>query len=145
MYPTYRDIRTKLGAPLWTDQYGVPRYDEFSPELASEIYDDWVALLEVKCQSCEKVFTCSTCVAKFQMVIKRKDIVTEEDIISQLIGWGDAPWHTFEGDEASMDGQCAGTTMTTSVIGAKVWRKDRFDWIEVDRGLYEKLLDAEEE
>lgn len=129
MYPLYKELREKLGEPLWVDQNGVPRYCEFHPDIASEIYGDWVALMEVECQSCGKVFKCARGVCRVMEVIKSRGQVQLENTAAQmipyLIGWGDAPWHDADGNEAGFDNQCAGTTMSTDILSFRVWYKDR--------------------
>ena len=52
MKPSYDDITTKLGPALWWDENGVPRYVEFHPHHASNIYAREVVLLEIGCQGC---------------------------------------------------------------------------------------------
>lgn len=59
MLEAYADITKRLGPPLWWDAHGVPRYDEFQPDLGSEIYADEVVLLDIRCQSCGCQFTVS--------------------------------------------------------------------------------------
>lgn len=125
MYPIYRELREKLGPPQWHDREGVPRYCRFTPEVAAEIYCDWVALLEVRCQACGKLFKCA--VASSAMDRARALGVEKWDhlaaILEHFIGWGDAPWHTYDGDECRFGGQCSGTTMTTDYRVVGLWRK----------------------
>ena len=52
MQQAYHDIKDKLGEPLWYDEAGVPRYAEFHPTLANDVYAQEIALLEVACQHC---------------------------------------------------------------------------------------------
>lgn len=134
MYPLYRDIRERLGPPLWIDKHGVPRYCEFTPDAAAEIYCDWVALMTVKCQACDRLFQCANAVWYAGLIIESGNIPHPNDaphMIPLLARWGDAPWHDGEGDECGFDGQCAGTTMTTDWIALRVWKRDRFEWWEI--------------
>lgn len=134
MYPLYKDLRTKLGTPLWHDATGVPRYDAFHPDLLG-IYDKWAALFLVECQSCGKLFKCARGLSLMSggmsgMTKIFEDIKTAEGALKHLIMWGDAPWHNFEGDETAFDGQCAGTTMSTSVVDIlEVWHCLRSEWL----------------
>lgn len=124
MYPLYKDIRTRLGAPKWIDGHGVPRYDDFTPHDAAEIYGDFVLVMEVKCQACGKIFKCVNSVAWYTMWIKSPGLEpTTENVMNRLFGWGDAPWHTHDGDEDDFDGQCAGTTMGTDYVARELWSK----------------------
>ncbi len=131
MYPLYRDLREKLGEPLWHDQHGVPRYAEFHPSLLG-IYDEWAALFVVECQSCGRTFPCAKGISKMsdhrRIVELFEALKTADGALYNLIVWGDAPWHDFEGNQASFDSQCAGTTMTTSVVDIlQLWHRDR-EW-----------------
>lgn len=144
MYPIYRDLRERLGAPLWHDTYGVPRYAVFNPSLLG-IYNDWTVLFLVQCQSCAMRFPCAAGVSTLKYVIsaleKNRDnpdftISDREDmskVLERMVGWGDAPWHTSEGVQDSFDGQCAGTTMKTDIVAIlEVWHKEDFEWKKVD-------------
>lgn len=51
MLREYGDLISRLGTPLWWDDNGVPRYEPFVPDLCG-VYDTYVALLLVECQSC---------------------------------------------------------------------------------------------
>lgn len=130
MYPLYRDIRERLGPPVWIDKHGVPRYSDFSPQEASEIYCDWVALMTVKCQSCGKTFQCANSASYVNLFIERRygrfpSENTAKEMVPCIAGWGDAPWHDQYGDECGFESQCAGTTMTTDFENLRVWFRDR--------------------
>jgi len=57
MLPTYKDIVTRVSeSPVWWDSHGVPRYEEFRPEISSSIYADEVVLLKIACQGCAREF-----------------------------------------------------------------------------------------
>ncbi len=137
MTPLYKDLKIRLGPPVWYDRNAVPRYCEFSPEVAGQIYCDWVMLMEVKCQSCGKVFRCAQAfdfwAQQSQLVMQDKPQVenTVANAVNNLLGWGDAPWHDADGDECGFDSQCAGTTMTTDVRGLELWQKVRSEWVPV--------------
>lgn len=126
MYPLYQEIRELLGTPLWIDEGGFPRYCDFHPDIACRIYGDWVALLEVECQACRKVFKCATSVGLRERFVDGKIIEnTAPVIIPMLASWGDAPWHDNDGCECGFDSQCSGTTMTTVIRSIRVWFRDR--------------------
>jgi len=55
----YSDILTRLGPPLWWDELGVPRYDDFSPQLIAFPSNNQAALIEIACQSCGQTFQVS--------------------------------------------------------------------------------------
>lgn len=52
----YRDIRDRAGDPVWHDEYGVPRYCDFTPREIADIYGDEVCLLLIRCQNCGREF-----------------------------------------------------------------------------------------
>jgi len=57
MKARYHDILSRIPEkPLWHDQNGVPRYDEFHPELCPDVYSDQVVLMEIACAHCDRTF-----------------------------------------------------------------------------------------
>ena len=57
MHRCYRDILDRIAdPPSWFDDYGVPRYSQFSPTQLSNIFANEAALAEVSCQSCGRRF-----------------------------------------------------------------------------------------
>lgn len=123
MYPVYRDIREKLGTPLWHDSHGVPRYAEFHPKFLG-IYDDYAALFYVQCQACSQLFPCASGTPKYQFTKTPHVIENIENFLDEYVGWGDAPWH----DE---DKQCSGTTMSTSIVKLlSVWERISGEWVQ---------------
>ena len=131
MYQPYLDIREKLGRPLWFDEEGVPRYAHFAPRLCANIYADFAALLEIRCQSCGQLFqvAASWCAMDENAVWDEhgnnprpaEGLPTAES--SGYFRYGDAPWH------GPNDGQCSGTTMTTDVSEVmQFWRRDDSKW-----------------
>lgn len=139
MYPLYKDLKTRLGKPLWYDMHGVPRYDEFTPKDAAEIYGEAVALQNVRCQACGKVFRCARASGLSHIArmatgdLSAAMAMFREDPLHFLAGWGDAPWHDADGDECGFDSQCAGTTMSTDSRVIELWVKDKskFEWLQV--------------
>jgi hypothetical protein len=54
---SYYDIISRIGdPPIWFDEHGVPRYCEFAPQRSASIYVNEVALAEIACQGCGRVF-----------------------------------------------------------------------------------------
>lgn len=142
MYPIYRDLREKLGEPLWHDAEGVPRYAPFEPNLLG-IYDEWACLFVVRCQGCSRDFHCAagwtitnglmhlTAEQSKERFDKKDDAAT---VLPLFVGWGDAPWHGYNGD----DGQCSGTTMSTEIMDVReIWHRVNYKWepVEVTRAL----------
>lgn len=53
----YHDIRSRIAEPpQWWDEYAVPRYCDFAPKHAANIYATEAALVLIQCQSCETEF-----------------------------------------------------------------------------------------
>jgi hypothetical protein len=57
MHQHYKDILDRIGEPpTWFDEYGVPRFEDFSPRRLSNIYAKEAALAQVSCQCCGHTF-----------------------------------------------------------------------------------------
>lgn len=57
MHQHYKDILDRIdGPPAWFDDFGVPRFEDFSPRRLSNIYAKEAALAQVSCQCCRRVF-----------------------------------------------------------------------------------------
>lgn len=57
MHHHYNDIRGRIAeVPKWWDEYAVPRYCNFGPDEAADIYAFEVALVAIKCQNCGAPF-----------------------------------------------------------------------------------------
>jgi hypothetical protein len=53
----YKDILDRIDEPpVWFDDYGVPRFGNFSPRYLGNIYASEAALAEVSCQWCGRMF-----------------------------------------------------------------------------------------
>jgi hypothetical protein len=56
MKPYYEDILTRITSnPIWWDEHGVPRYNEFAP-VCMDIYACENVLLLIRCQHCGRQF-----------------------------------------------------------------------------------------
>ena len=99
------------------------------------MYDDYAALLEIRCQACERPFLVAAHFSKMQIFQNTgQTTLALEDVDGGLpsardagwFGFGDAPWH---GDENGGGWGCAGPTMTTSVYRIiEFWTKPRLEW-----------------
>lgn len=148
MYPTYSDIRDKLGTPTFHDSNGVPRYEDFHPDMLG-IYDHWAVLYHIQCQSCEQNFPCAVGMYWGDVYCKSKPEVRQAMLtmdrsdpmqaLKLMPRWGDAPWHEL--DDGLM---CSGVTMCTSVHEVlEVWHRADGDWQRIEisdeiRQLFEK-------
>jgi hypothetical protein len=57
MFEDYRDITERIAeTPKWWDENGVPRYVEFEPRRAANIYAVEVVLLDIACSMCLQRF-----------------------------------------------------------------------------------------
>lgn len=53
----YHDIRNRIAEPpKWWDEFAVPRYCDFAPTHAANIYAREAALLSIECQACRAPF-----------------------------------------------------------------------------------------
>lgn len=53
----YGDIRSRIKDDvLWHDEYGVPRYEPFTPDACANIYAREAVLLGIECQGCGAEF-----------------------------------------------------------------------------------------
>lgn len=128
MHIDYDDITKRLGPPLWHDSRGVPRYEPFTPHMAT-VYDDYVTLMEIECQCCRAKMvvasTASQLIAKFRSPTGAKlRSPTQREVILPsatpsdpwvCIGdfhYGDPPRHHFEDGRACV----AGPTMNSIPI-----------------------------
>src|SRR5258708_13858080 len=54
---TYDDIISRIGIPpVWFDEHAVPRYCAFTPHRSASIHIGEIALIEITCQGCGRVF-----------------------------------------------------------------------------------------
>ena len=82
MFANYNDIRSRLGTPLWFDEYAVPRYCEFHPNALADIYTDEAALFSVACQVCN---------LEFIVAASAHHPVIEQSIRGRELSFGDPP------------------------------------------------------
>ena len=116
MHLDYDDIIKRLGRPLWHDSQGVPRYEAFTPHMAT-VYADHVALMEIECQCCGVKMIVASCVS--QRVANGRHTTREPELpttrhvsVWHCIGdfhYGDPPRHDFEDGRACI----AGPTMNS--------------------------------
>jgi len=60
MRPSYKDIRSRIAeSPNWYDDHGVPRYGDFTPTNAANLYASEAVLAEIKCQGCGQLYRVS--------------------------------------------------------------------------------------
>ena len=115
MFPQYNDIRSRISKePIWFDCNGVPRYDEFHPDMAPNIYARQVVLLWIQCQSCEEKFYVEMNAGPFGDIRYPKEL-----------HYGDPPFH-----EDRQGRMCSGSTMNCDdLMVSQVWDKVDFEWV----------------
>ena len=87
MHQHYEDILKRIDrAPIWFDEFGVPRYEEFSPQRLGNIYATEAALAEVSCQQCRRVFRVALTNA-----FARKGFGLSDEIRLCRVHYGDPP------------------------------------------------------
>lgn len=119
----YHDIIERLGAPKWFDEEAVPRYCEFHPDEAANIYANQVALVEIACQNCGFLFDVAFSQAiNFDMHTGNVIPWLAESVRDGSIHYGDPPNYFGHNHEP----QCchAGATMNCLDLRVKeFWAK----------------------
>lgn len=96
--------------PKWYDEHGVPRVAEFHPSRC-DVYVDYVALLEVECQACGRLFRVAQSVNVTEERIARGDVKWQPVLPSRddvgSFHYGDPPMHYHLGE------RCIGDSMNT--------------------------------
>lgn len=120
MKQSYKDIIDKLGAPIFWDEVGCPRYEKFHPSLSSNIYAQEVALVLIGCQSCR--FKFKVCFSSIGYRVINNTYMEEslsKHIIDKTIHYGDPPNYCCH----------SGATMNSEPINViEFWRRDNFKW-----------------
>lgn len=107
----YEDIKKRIKeTPKWYDDNGVPRYDDFHPDLSPNIYSNHIGLFEIACQHCHQRFFVSISAGVFD----------------RLNGLAPAKWHY---GDPPIHG-CVGDTMNCEDLRiVEFWtRKGTDDW-----------------
>jgi len=127
MHHHYQDIRDRIPEdPKWWDEHAVPRYCEFGPGETADIYASEVALVLIRCQSCDRPF--HVCFSWGSMKLGQNEdgtwygkTTTPQTVESvEQLHYGDPP-----------NAWCcaAGATMnSTPVKVLEFWRRNRVDW-----------------
>lgn len=123
MHHHYSDIISRISdPPLWWDENAVPRYDEFTPDGAANIYAMRVCLLLIECQDCGHPY--KVCMSESSM-----DQIYESIAHPSLIKAAEKGWlHYGDPPNACPPGCCAGSTMNS--VPRRVlefWRKGDWD------------------
>lgn len=133
MHADYADIREKIGEePKWFDEHGVPRYCDFTPREVADIYADEVALLDIRCQSCARLFKVAMSTSAVDMAYGRRRLSAN----IQALHYGDPP---------NVDCCPAGPTMNSIPIQVlQFWKHEPRpgDWVRVP-GLEVAMTDEE--
>jgi len=128
----YDDIKARINErPLWYDQNGVPRYDKFHPDMASNIYAKQVILMEICCQNCGESFYVEMNWLdwgdrpSFKELLERFFMKRKEDNAEErcYIHYGDPPRH-----------DCIGDTMNSEPIRIlEFWHRPDGNWKRVKK------------
>lgn len=113
----YHDVTERLGSPLWWDEYGVPRYDAFAPDLC-DAYATECALVRIACQQCDERFAVCISRSRYSNVMGVPFPTSlAEEIRRGIIHYGDPPPHA---------GCLAGATMNCIDLEVlEFWVKDK--------------------
>lgn len=120
MHPSYSDITSRLGEPLWwySPDAAIPRYEPFHPELCG-IYDKYAALVQIRCQSCHRQLSVSVSYSDLDRMQRNNNGVCSFPEIEMptaadarwFDAWGDPPQHDCEGVFCH-----SGSTMTSELV-----------------------------
>jgi hypothetical protein len=142
----YDDIISRLGPCKWFDGQGVPRYEDFHPDLC-DIYNCYVAYLEIACQSCDKRFFVASEMDFMDMhstnfTLPLRPLNGNEKKINEVERKLDgsngsiSPWEQIAsfhyGDPPRHDDCLSGVTMNSVPIRIiEFWKKDAkgFNWV----------------
>jgi hypothetical protein len=121
---SYSDITTRLGAPLWYDENGTPRYDPFTPRMTANIYASEVVLYEIVCQSCGETFLVADSWHVMDDMVSRVPVGSVRQAVEErTLHYGDPPHHK-RGEHL-----CGGTTMNCDDLRTvEFWQRDALDW-----------------
>lgn len=125
MHVSYEDIRKRIAEePLWFDENGTPRYDPFKPGMASDIYAQAAALVEIACQSCGQRFMVAFSVGSWvgwrDGEMKPGTVSMRKAITEQLLHYGDPPRHDCTG---------GGDTMNCEDLRVlEYWEREDMEW-----------------
>jgi hypothetical protein len=146
MLRAYEDITSRLDKCLWHDGNGVPRYDEFHPDMCG-VYDRYVAFMEIGCQSCDELFLVASEISMNEAISKNfslpiKPLDGEEkridEVTRKLDGTSpDSPWeqigsfHYGDPPRHGTEELCvAGDTMNSVPLRIiEFWKKENFEWV----------------
>lgn len=125
MHHDYADIRNLIPmAPLWFDEYAVPRYCEFHPGALASIYANEAILAEIECQNCRNRFKVAFSRSTMDDVIDamNSDVRTTlaDHVRNQSLHYGDPP----------NIGCCpSGPTMNSDMRRVlEFWTRRKLDW-----------------
>lgn len=85
----YTDITDKLGEPLWWDEYAVPRYCVFTPDVVADIYAREAVLAEISCQACDYRFKVAFSSSMLGIINGNSSL--KDKILDKIIHYGDPP------------------------------------------------------
>ena len=106
MHASYDDIISRVSSPpLWFDENAVPRYCAFEPSRSAGIHVVEIALAEISCQECQRLFRVAASSANFG------EQKIAEAIRQKTLSYGDPPRH--DGDRAASGSCMAGATMNS--------------------------------
>lgn len=119
MNNSYDDIRMKIAEePRWWDEHAVPRYCDFSPSEAANIYADECCLVLIECQGCDE---------EFHVAFSQTWYETMETTraLASYVKDGDLHY----GDPPNADCCAAGPTMNSVPVKVvEFWRREQFEW-----------------
>lgn len=132
----YRDIRDRVAAPpAWFDERAVPRYCEFSPDEAANIYADECCLAEIRCQDCGHKFkvafssSVTDIVRRWMVLHDKEERITQADAAGMFLAADIKARRLHYGDPPNSGCCMAGPTMNSTMCRVlEFWHRPNFDW-----------------
>ena len=132
MHRQYNDIINRIASPpIWWQEAGVPRYDQFDPHISAGVYANEAAFAEIACQVCETTF-----LVLIETPAADRSIAAK--ITSQTLEYGDPP---------NVACACGGSASTSSIMirvveyWARADQKYVQDGIVIDNRFYQWVRD----
>ena len=94
MHESYADIIERIkDPPSWWDEHAVPRYEKFRPNMAANIYADYVVLMGIACQGCGHRFKVAMSSGKYDYILygRKEPYDMLEDAKKGNLHYGDPP------------------------------------------------------
>ena len=124
VWAPYKDLYELAGdkKPDWFDEAGVPRFKPFAPRDLNNIYANEAALVEIRCQECERTFLVALSWSSMDVMENR--VALSHLVQNRQLGYGDPPFHT----DPCLAGYCMSADVKRVV---EFWNRPAGIWLRV--------------